>query len=96
MINFTKHHTKFGLNLHYNGANGYLLTEQKFINLKQKTLKSYQTLCLGNASKNFTSSNIIKTGLNGYIYNFSVDYDAIAVDDILDICRYLMKNNSMI
>ena len=26
-----------------------------------------------------------KTGLNGYIYDFSVDYDAIAVDDILDI-----------
>ena len=26
-----------------------------------------------------------KTGLNGYVYQFSVDYDAIAVDDILDI-----------
>ena len=26
-----------------------------------------------------------KTGLNGYVYDFSVDYDAIAVDDILDI-----------
>ena len=26
-----------------------------------------------------------KTGLNGYVYKFSVDYDAIAVDDILDI-----------
>ena len=22
-----------------------------------------------------------KTGLNGYVYDFSVDYDAIAVDD---------------
>ena len=26
-----------------------------------------------------------KTGLNGYVYDFSVDYDAIAADDILDI-----------
>ena len=26
-----------------------------------------------------------KTGLNGYVYDFSIDYDAIAVDDILDI-----------
>ena len=26
-----------------------------------------------------------KIGLNGYVYDFSVDYDAIAVDDILDI-----------
>ena len=26
-----------------------------------------------------------RTGLKGYIYDFSVDYDAIAVDDVLDI-----------
>ena len=32
-----------------------------------------------------------KTGLNGYVYDFSVDYDAIAVDDVLDIHKYLMK-----
>ena len=34
-----------------------------------------------------------KTGLNGYVYDFSVDYNAIAVADILDIHKYLMKNN---
>ena len=28
--------------------------------------------------------------LNGYVYDFSVDYDAIAFDDMLDIQRYLM------
>ena len=32
-----------------------------------------------------------KTGLNGYVYDFSVDYNAIAVADILDIHNYLMK-----
>ena len=32
-----------------------------------------------------------KTGLNGYVYDFSVDYDAFAVDDILDIHKYLMN-----
>ena len=31
-----------------------------------------------------------KTELHGYVYDFSVDYDAIAVDDILDIDNYLM------
>ena len=36
-----------------------------------------------------------KTGLNGYVYDFSVDYDAIAVDDILDIHEYLMKKNDI-
>ena len=34
-----------------------------------------------------------KTRFNGYVYNFSVDYDAIAVDDILNIHNYLMKNH---
>ena len=29
-----------------------------------------------------------KTGLNRYVYDFSVDYDAIAVDDILDIHEF--------
>ena len=32
-----------------------------------------------------------KTGLNGYVYDFTVDYDAIVVDDILDIHNYSMK-----
>ena len=32
-----------------------------------------------------------KTGLNGYAYGFSDDYDAIAVDDILDIQLYNEK-----
>ena len=35
-----------------------------------------------------------KTRLNGYIYDFSVDYDA--ADDILDIYKYLIKKNNMI
>ena len=32
-----------------------------------------------------------KTGLNVYVYDFHVDYDAIAVDDILEIHNYLIK-----
>ena len=32
-----------------------------------------------------------KTGLNGYVYDFSFDYDATDVDDIVDIHKYLMK-----
>ena len=32
-----------------------------------------------------------KTGLNGYVYDFSVDYNAIVVDDILYIHNYLIK-----
>ena len=32
-----------------------------------------------------------KTGLDGYVYDFSVAYDAIAVADILDSYKYLIK-----
>ena len=49
-------------------------------------------LCLGNISKNWSAVNMKKkTGFNGYVYDFSVDYDATDVDDIKDIHKYLMK-----
>ena len=32
-----------------------------------------------------------KTGLKGYVYDFSSDYDAIKISDILDIHKYLME-----
>ena len=34
------------------------------------------------------------TGLNGYVYDFSVDYNA--VDDIKGIHKYLMKKNGIV
>ena len=40
-----------------------------------------------------------KTGFNGYVYDFSVDYDAIDikdVDGIKDIYKYLMKKNDIV
>ena len=37
-----------------------------------------------------------RTGLNGYGFDFSVDYDAIAADDILDIHEYLIKKNMIV
>ena len=37
-----------------------------------------------------------KARLNGYAYDFSDDYDAISVDDILDIHKYLMKKNKIV
>ena len=37
-----------------------------------------------------------RTGFNGYVYDSSVDYNAIAVDGILDIHKYIMKKNNMI
>ena len=74
----------------------YLLMAPKIIKFKAKDCEILATpLCLGNASKEFTADNTKKTGLNGYVYNFSVDYDPIAVDDILDIHNYLVKKNDI-
>ena len=41
--------------------------------------------------KDFTVDNMKKTGLNGYIHDFSVSYKNTAVNDILNIHRYLME-----
>ena len=37
-----------------------------------------------------------KTGFNGYVYDFSVDYDATNADDIVDIHQYLTKKNNSV
>ena len=48
-------------------------------------------LCLVNISKDWSIDNMKRTGFDGYIYDFSVDYDATDVDDIKDIHKYLIK-----
>ena len=97
-INFTKHNTNFCLTLHYNGANSYLFvnsTESIKFKAKDSEITAYP-LCLENISKDWSVNNMEKTGLKGYVYDFSVDYNAIAVADILDIHKYLMKKNEII
>ena len=37
-----------------------------------------------------------KTRFTGYVYDFSVDYDSIAVDDIKDIHKYLIRKNDIV
>ena len=92
-INFTVTKNKFGLSLHYNGANSYLFVNgTKIYIFKAKDSEIVASLlCLGNISKNWSVDNLEKTGFNGYVYDFSVDYDPTDVDDILDIDKYLMK-----
>ena len=83
-INFNKENTKFCLSLPYNEANGYLFvngTEIHKFTAKDSVIVP-NNLCLRNFSKNFAASNMKKTGFNGYIYDFGVDYDAIDIDDI--------------
>ena len=54
--------------------------------------KNLYPLGLGDISKDFTVDNMKKTGLNGYVCDFSIDYNTVDVSDIVDIHKYLMKN----
>ena len=89
---------KFGLRFHYNRANIYLFVNGKFNEIHKFKAKDSEILatplCLGNISKEWSVDNMKKSGLSGYVYDFSVDYDA--ADDILDIHNYLMKKNDIV
>ena len=86
-INFTFTKKKFCLSLQYNGANSYLFVNgTEMYKFKAKDSKIVASLlCLGNISKDWSVDNMKKTGFNGYVYDFSVDYYAISVDDIKDV-----------
>ena len=97
-INFTKENTKFCLSLYYNGANGYLFVNGKEIHkfLVKDSMIVPNNLCLANVSKEFSVSRMKKTGFNSYIYDFSVDYNSTAVDDTLDIHKYLAGKSDIV
>ena len=97
LLNLTVTGKKFCWSFHYNGANSYLFFNgTKIIKFKSKHSETVATpLCLGNISKDWSVDNMKSTWFNAYVDEFSVDYDVIAVDDILDIHNYLMKKNDI-
>ena len=97
-INFTVTKKKFCLSLHYNGGNSHLFVNGTEI-CKSKPKYSVivaSPLSLGNISKDWSTNNMKKTGLTGYVYDFKADYNAVTVDDIKDIHKYLMKKNDIV
>ena len=97
-VKFTDNGDKYCLSLHYDGANSYLFvngTEIKKFKAKDSKILASQ-LCLGNISKDWSVDNTKDAGLNGYVYDFSVDYNATDVDDIKDIHKYLMKKHNIV
>ena len=92
-INFSATGRRFCLSLHYNGANSYLFVNgTEMIKFKAKESELTSTiLCFGNVSKDFSVSNMKKGGLFETAYEFSFDYGAISVDNILSIHKYLTK-----
>ena len=84
--------------MHYSGANSYLFvngTEIYKFKAKDSTIVA-SPLCLGKISKDWLVDDMKRTGSNGYLYDFSVDYDPISVDDIKDIHKYLMMKHNTV
>ena len=62
------------LTLHYNRGNSYFsVNGTEIIKFKAKDLEIVAyPLSLGNVSKDFSVDDMKKTGLNGFVYHFSV------------------------
>ena len=97
-IDFTENNKKNCLSLHNNGPSSYLFVNATEIyKFKEKDSEIVPTpLCLEKISKDFSVDNMKKTGLNEHVYDFRVDYDAIAVYDVLDIQKHLTIKNNLI
>ena len=97
-INFNFTLKKFSLSLHYNGANSYwFVNGTEIYKFKAKDTEIVTSpLCLGNISKDWSVGSMKRTRFTGYVYDFSVDYHAIAVDNIKDIHKYLMEKNNIV
>ena len=86
------------MSLHYNGANRYLFVNGKeMYKFKAKDSAIVASpLYLENISKDWSTDNMKKTGLTGYVYDFSTDYNTVTLDDIKDIHKYSMKTNNIV
>ena len=96
--NFTKHGEKLVLSLHYIGDNSYLFAnDRQELKFKAKYDQMInEKLCLENLIGEWTKSEPEKTGLNGNIYDFVVDYRAInGLKSIYDMHRYLMTKHNI-
>ena len=94
--NFTVANKTFCLSPHYKSDDSYLFVNGKEVNkFKAKKQSVVEKLSLGNISADFNQADRKSTGLYRYIYDFSVDYNAISNDKIHDIHRYLMQKNDI-
>ena len=83
---------KVVLSLRYNGDGPYLFAngvqQTKFKTANSEILSN--PIFLGNISE-----DSIPTGLNGFVYDFRVNYKSISTDKIQKIHKYLMKKHNI-
>ena len=85
------------MSLHDDGSNSFLFvncTKIYQFKAKDSQVRTYP-LCFGNVSVDFSAINMIKTGLDGSVCDFSVDYNITDTSKIIDIHKYLMKKHNI-
>ena len=95
--NINGQQNKFCATLYYDKVYSYLFVNGvEIYRFKAKDSEiNVDRLCLGNVSNNLSNDNIRKIELYRYVYDFSVGYYSIDVDDILDIHKYLMNRGNV-
>ena len=97
--NFTETFSKFVLSFHYNGDESYLFVNgRQELKFKAKTDRLVrEKLCIGNLSDQWTTNESEKTGLDGNIYDFVVDYEKkLFIKTIYDMHGYLIIKHDII
>ena len=92
---------KFVISIHYSGgdstfyANGILMAD--FSDKYYANTLFHVGFNLGQITKDFASSSIeeLAMGLNGSVYDFSIDHRVTRVDDIKNIHAYLMNKHNV-
>ena len=79
--------------MHFIGSNKFShVIGVKIYQFKAKNSKTKPYhLCVCNVSKDLAVDSMTKTGVNRYVYDFSVDYDTIDVSVVVIIPKYLRK-----
>ena len=92
-INFTQSERRFVLNVHCNGSSSFLFVNDRKIcqfQAKSSKVKDYAP-SLGNISEAFTIDKVETRGLKGVVKCFSVDFNPIDINSVLDVYKYLMN-----
>ena len=88
--------TKTRIRWGFGNSRGKIFYVTKIYNFKAKDseIKPYP-LPLGNISKDFAANGTKKPRLNGYLFDFSVDYNIIHSSNVINSHKYLMKKQNI-
>ena len=95
-VSFTKYGNNFRIKSTLQRKQQLFVNGVKIYQFKAKDMELIAyPVCFENISKDFSVDNMKQTRVNGYVYDFSVDYGRVEADDIVDIHTYLMNRNKI-